>query len=160
VTFRQIRLSPALAGVALLATACGPPQPPDRQTMIAQDWTCEMISEADGLKSLFVETVSLRPAGDYQSKATVTATNLATSATMQLEWTGRWALSGDTLRRTFSGLKAGSGEANGVALTQDLLDKAASEFRRAPVGAEGRLVSLSEREMTIATNFDPITCRR
>lgn len=119
-----------------------------------------MISEADGLKSLFVEMVSMRPSGDYRSKATVTATSDTTTATMQLEWTGRWTLSGDTFRRTFSALKATSGEVYGVALTQDRLDKAASEFRRGPVAEEGAVLSLSEREMTIATNFDPMTCRR
>lgn len=145
--------------MAVFATACSPP-PPDRQTLVAQDWTCEMISEADGLESLFVETVSLRPAGDYHSKAKVTATSNTTTATMQLEWTGRWTLSGDTFRRTFSALKATSGEVNGVTLTQDRLDKAASEFRRGPVAEEGEVLSLGMREMTIATNFDPMTCIR
>jgi len=151
----------ATTGAAALAAAgCNEPPPPDRQTLIAQDWTCEMVSEADGLKSLFVEAVSLRPSGDYRSKATVTATSDTTTATMQLEWAGRWTLSGDTFRRTFAALKATSGKVNGVVLTQDRLDKAASEFRRGPVAAEGAVLSLSERDMTIATNFDPMTCRR
>lgn len=119
-----------------------------------------MVSEADGLKSVFVETASLRPSGDYRSQATVTATNDTTVASMKLEWTGRWTLSGDTFRRTFAGLRATSGEVNGVALTQDRLDKAASEFRRGPVAEEGTVLSLSDRELTIATNFDPMTCRR
>lgn len=142
-----------------MAAACSDP-PPDRQTLIAQDWTCEMVSEADGLKSVFVETASLRPSGDYRSQATVTATNDTTVASMRLEWTGRWTLSGDAFRRTFAGLRATSGEVNGVALTQDRLDKAASEFRRGPVAEEGAVLSLSDRELTIATNFDPMTCRR
>lgn len=128
--------------------------------MMAQDWTCEMISEGNGLTSRFVETVSLRPDGDYRSTATVTATGPATRATMQLEWAGRWTLSGDTFKRTFQGLKATSGETNGVALTQDLLDKAASEFRRGPVGAEAQVMSITEREMTLKTNFDPLNCTR
>lgn len=149
-----------LCGLAPLVTACGAPPPPDRKIMMAQNWTCEMISKQDALTSRFVETVSLQPAGNYRSTATITATSPGTTATMQLEWSGRWALAGDTFRRTFETLRATSGEVNGVALTQDLLDKAASEFRRGPVGAEGQLLSLSEREMVLATNFDPLTCRR
>ena len=158
-TGAHIPIGLALGGMALAVAACGAP-PPDRQTLMAQDWTCEMISEADGLKSQFVETVSLRPSGDYRSTARVIATSPTTRATMQLEWTGRWTLSDDTFRRTFSGLKATSGEVNGIALTQDRLDKAASEFRRGPVAEEGTVLSLSEREMSIATSFDPMTCRR
>jgi hypothetical protein len=154
------RICLALGATSLLVAACGPPPPSDRKTMMAQDWTCEMISEGNGLTSRFVETVSLRAGGDYRSTATVTATGPATKATMQLEWSGRWALSGDEFQRTFQGLKATSGETNGVALTQDLLDRAASEFRRGPVGAEALVMSISEREMTLKTNFDPLTCRR
>jgi hypothetical protein len=149
-----------LAATALIVAACGAPSPPDRKTMMAQDWTCEMISEGNGLTSQFVERVSLRAAGDYRSTATVTATGPALKATMQLEWSGRWTLSGDEFLRTFQGLKATSGETNGVALTQDLLDKAASEFRRGPVAAEAQVMSLTEREMTLKTSFDPLTCRR
>ena len=149
-----------LAAITLTVAACSAPSAPDRKTMMAQDWTCEMVSEGNGLTSEFVEKVSLRAAGDYRSTATVTATGPATKATMQLEWSGRWTLSGDEFQRTFQGLKATSGETNGVALTQDLLDKAASEFRRGPVAAEAQVMSLTEREMTLKTNFDPLNCSR
>jgi hypothetical protein len=140
---------------ALAVVACDAP-PPDRQTMMAQSWTCEMLSEANGLTSRFVETMNLRSAGDYRSKATVSAPN----ATMQLEWVGRWTLEGDVFRRTFSALKATEGERDGEVLPQQTLDRAANEFRRGPVAEEGVVLSLSEREMRIETNFDPMTCTR
>lgn len=144
---------------ALAAASCSAP-PPDRKTMMAHAWTCEMVSEADGLRSVYTETMDLRPAGDYRSKVAVNATGENVQVSMQLEWTGRWALSEDTFRRTFAAVKATTGERNGLALTQDLLDKAANELRRAPVAEEGRVLSLTENEMQIETNFDPMICKR
>ena len=53
-----------LAAITLTVAACSAPSPQDRKTMMAQDWTCEMVSEGNGLTSEFVEKVSLRAAGD------------------------------------------------------------------------------------------------
>jgi hypothetical protein len=127
---------------------------------MAQDWTCEMISRADGLTSHFVESLSLSPDGAYRSRATITATSATTKATVNLEWAGRWTLSQMTFHRTFSALKATSGEVNGRALAQERLDRAASEFRRGPTAEDGDVLSLSENAMSISTAAEPMTCRR
>lgn len=127
---------------------------------MAGDWSCDMQSEADGLRSHFSEMLSLRPGGDYRSKATITTRSPTTRAIVHLEWAGRWTLSETTFRRTFAALRATSGEVNGLALSQDRLDRAASAFRRGPTAEEGKVLSLNEREMSISTASEPMTCRR
>lgn len=145
--------------MAVLAVGCGSGKP-DRRTLLAQTWTCEMTIEANGLTSRYRETVSLRPSGDYQTKATIVATNESVDATMNLEWTGRWRLSGDAFERDFLGIKAISGETRGEPMDQVLLDRAADAFRSAPTSERGTISELTEHLLVIDTNSAPLTCKR
>ena len=140
-----------------MVVACGPP---DRQTLLAQTWTCEMTTVTGDLTSDLRETVSFRPNGEYQTKASVVATNPAMRATLNLEWRGRWQLSDDTFVRDFSGIKAVSGDRNGVPMTQELLDKAAGAFRSTTISERGKILTLSETHFVLETNTTPLNCRR
>ena len=152
---RAMALSLAAAALA----GCGG-SAPDQKTLMAQTWTCAMTSETDGLRTDFTETVTFRPSGDYRSTASVHATKGDTKAIMNLEWAGQWAVTQGKFHRTFVGLKALSGDINGISLTQDRLDAAATEFRRGPTAEEGKLLTLDAHELKIETNFDPFVCRR
>lgn len=149
----------ALSLVAATVAGCGGSAPSQR-TLMAHKWVCQMTNEDDGLRSEFTETVEFRPSGDYRSTAVVRATKGDTRAFVHLEWAGKWVVTQGSFQRTFAGLKATSGEVNGVALTRDQLDAAATEFRRGPTAEEGRILILDATQLKIETNFDPLACTR
>lgn len=154
---RRIRL--ILACPAALAVAsCG--GPPDRRAILAQTWTCEMTTVVNDLTSDYREVVSFRPNGEYQTKATVVATNATMQATMNMEWNGRWRLSEDTFEREFIGIKAVSGDYGGIPMTQDRLDAAAEAFRSAPTSERGTITTLNETQLVIESGANALTCTR
>jgi len=153
------RMRAIIAAGIVLPSGCGGAAP-DQKTLMTQTWTCNMTSETDGLRTDFTETVTFRPSGDYRSTASVHATKGDTKAGVNLEWAGQWILTQGKFRRTFVGLKATSGEINGITLTQDRLDAAATEFRRGPTAEEGKILTLDAHELKIETNFDPLVCKR
>lgn len=142
---------------ATMAVACGPP---DRRTLLAQTWTCEMTTVAGDLTTAYRETVNLRPSGEYQTRATVIMTNPEMNATMNLEWSGRWQLSEDTFVREFVGHKAVSGERNGIPMSQERLDAAADAFRRAPPIESGKVLTLNATQFVVETSTTPLSCKR
>jgi len=143
--------------VALAVTACGPP---DRRTLFAQTWTCAMTTVTGDLTSDYSETVSFRPSGEYQTRATVTATNPSMRATMHLEWSGRWQLLEDDFVREMAGIKAVSGNYGGTPMTQERLDAAANAFRNAPASETGKVVALNEKQLVIETSGNTLSCKR
>ncbi len=119
-----------------------------------------MTTVTGGLTSDYREVVTFRSSGDYQTKATIVATNATMEATMNMEWSGRWNLTGDAFEREFIGIKAVSGDYSGIPMTQDRLDAAADAFRSAPTSERGKVATLDANKLVIATSADPLTCRR
>ena len=142
---------------ATMVVACGPP---DRRTLLAQTWTCEMTTVTGDLTSDYRETVTFRPSGEYQTKATIIATKPNLRATMNMEWSGRWQLIDDTFVREFVGIEAISGDYSGIPMTQDRLDAAADAFRSAPASERGKVITLNATQFVIETSTTPLSCTR
>jgi hypothetical protein len=152
----QLRLAAAGIAAATLVT-CGPP---DHRTLLAQTWTCAMTTVTGDLTSDYRETVTFRPSGEYQTRATIIATKPDLRATMNMEWSGRWQLSADTFVRDFIGIKAVSGDYSGIPMTQDRLDAAADAFRSAPASERGKVITLNATQFVIETSTTPLSCKR
>lgn len=119
-----------------------------------------MTTVTGDLTSDLRETVTFRPSGEYQTRASVIATNPAMRATLNLEWNGRWQLTGDTFVRDFAGIKAVSGDHNGAPMTQELLDKAADAFRSTTISERGKVLTLNETQFVLETSTTPLNCKR
>ncbi len=141
-------------------TLAGCGGPPDRKAMLAQTWTCEMTTVVNDLTSDYREVVTFRPNGDYQTRATVIATNPTMQATMNMEWSGRWKLTEDMFQREFIGIRAVSGDYSGIPMTKDRLDAAADAFRSAPTSERGKIITLNEKQLVIETSGSPLSCTR
>ena len=119
-----------------------------------------MTTVTGDLTSDYRETVTFRPSGEYQTKATIVATKPNLRATMNMEWGGRWQLTDDTFAREFVGIKAVSGDYSGIPMTQDRLDAAADAFRSAPASEQGKVVTLNATQFVIETSTTPLNCKR
>lgn len=119
-----------------------------------------MTTVTGDLTSDYNETVSFRPNGEYQTRATVIATNPKMRATMRMEWRGRWQLMNDDFVREIGGIKAVSGDYSGTPMTQERLDAAAEAFRKAPGSETGKVVTLNEKQLLIETSGNTLSCKR
>lgn len=119
-----------------------------------------MTTVTGDLTSDYRETVTFRPSGEYQTRATVVATNPNMRATMNLEWSGRWQLLDDTFVREFAGIKAVSGDYSGRAMTDERLEAAANAFRSAPPSESGRVLTLNTTQFVVETGASPLVCKR
>lgn len=119
-----------------------------------------MTTVTGDLTSDYRETVTFRPSGEYQTKATIIATKPNLRATMNMEWSGRWQLIDDTFVREFVGIEAISGDYSGIPMTQDRLDAAADAFRSAPASERGKVITLNATQFVIETSTTPLSCKR
>jgi hypothetical protein len=119
-----------------------------------------MTTVTGDLTSDYRETVTFRPSGEYQTRATVIAINPAMRATINLEWGGRWQLSDGVFTREFAGIKAVSGDYSGKPMTQERLDAAAEAFRNTPPNESGKVVTLNATQFVVETSTTPLMCKR